>query len=214
MANDVKFLSQGRFIDKEEARKRPIMVAGSILPDDRLAQTFDSEEDFRKWIDHSKVAEKFYEIDKTVAQLRERQHSGDHTPSQRRLKYVVDRVTNELNELAARHHLDPQESGYELFLKATVERDLLEPPIFDPFVLYEHVGLKGRWLPIGAFFPIVDFRWLNWNDIASSVAVFGSGCLFQDIWFGGPRLYFGGYPWAFNLTDYGWNDRASSAIGA
>jgi hypothetical protein len=214
MANDIQFLSKGRVISKAEAYKRPIMVIGSILPDANLAQTFDSDEEFHRWIDHSKVAERVHEIEKTAALLRERQHDPDHTRARQRLKAAVDRITTELSELAAHHHLDPQDDAYALFLKATVERDLLEPPIFDPFVLYEHVGLKGRWLPLGLFFSLPDFRWLGWDNIGSSVAVFGSGCLWQNVWFQGPRLLFWGAPWAFNLTDFGWNDRASSGIGA
>lgn len=214
MTNDVKFLSKGRLISIEEARRQPIMVIGSILPHTKLAQTFDSEDEFHKWIDQSKVAERVYEMEKTVAIIRERQHDSDHTRVRQRIKAAVERISSELEDLAAYHDLDPKDAGYELFLKATVERDLLEPPIFDPFVLYEHVGLKGNWLPLGLYFSVPDFRWLGWNDKASSVAVYGAGCLWQDVWFQGPRLLFWGAPWAFNLTDYGWNDRASSAIGA
>jgi hypothetical protein len=210
MTNEIRFLSKGRFIDKEEARKRPIMVVGSILPDDRLAQTFDSDEEFHKWIDHTPHAEKVHQIEKAVAQVRKRQHE-DHTQSQRRLKATVDRVTRELHELAARHQLDPREAGYELFVKATVERDPMDPPIFDPAMLYEHVGAKGDCLPLLTVVPYADLSYLLWNDRASSVAVYGAGFLWEDPWFTGAKILFYGAPWAFNLTDYGWNDRASSA---
>lgn len=214
MAGDeVRFLSKGRFIDKTEAFRKPIMVGGSILPDESLAQTFDSESEFHKWIDQSKISEKLYEIEKTAALLRSRQNVGDHTQSQMRVKASVDRITAELNELAARFNLDPREAGYELFLKATVDRDLLDPPIFDPTIFYEHVGLKGNWLPqsFPIYFP--DYRWFSWNDKVSSALVYGAAIMWDDVWFQGARLIlYAGFPLGFNLTWYGWNDRVSSSI--
>lgn len=211
---EVRFLSKGRFIDKKEALQRPIMVVGPLFPDERLAQTFDSEAELHKWIDQLKAPERVYEIEKTAALLRSRQHVGDHAQSQKRVKASVDRVTHELNELAGRLNLDPREAGYELFLKATVDRDILDPPIFDPAIFYEHVGLKGDWLPQA--FPIYypDYRWFGWNDKASSVVIYGVAILWEDIWFQGSQLILWGAPFGYDLTWFGWNDRVSSSIVA
>jgi hypothetical protein len=210
MAEETKFLFQGSFIDKREAAQKSIMVVGDFLPSEAIALTFDSNVEFHKWLEYSKHAEQYYRIEKTIEVLRQREHAADQSRAQRRLRATVDRVTRELKEFAADFDLDPDVAGYELFLKATVERDPLEPPIFDPVILFENAGARGAWLPISDLVYFPDLRWIGWNDRASSVAVFGSGCLFQDVWFGGPRLYFWGAPWAFNLAEFGWNDRASS----
>lgn len=214
-SNEVRFLSKGSFIDKAEALKRPIMVVGSILPDERLAQTFDSAEEFHRWIDHSKAAEKVHDLEKSIALLRAREHS-DHSQSQRRVKASVDRITRDLNELAAQHNVDPREAGYELFMKATVQRDILDPPIFDPAIFFEHGGLRGDWLP--QTFPVYypDYRWFGWNDKASSVVLYGVAILFEDIWFRGLQLILWSspllpFPMGVDLTWFGWNDRVSSS---
>ena len=215
MGNDeVRFLSKGNFIDKKEALRRPIMVVGSILPDEKLAQTFDSSEELYRWVDHSKDAEKVHEIEKTAALLRTRQHD-DHSRAQQRVKASVDRVTRELSELAARLQLDPREAGYELFLKATVQRDILEPPIFDPAIFFQDPGLKGNWLPQMTLLHYPDYRWFDWNDKASSILVYGVAILWEHIWFQGSQLILWGapfIPFAYDLSWFGWNDRVSSSI--
>ena len=219
MVDEVRFLSKGRFIEKDEALKRPIMLVGPILPDEKLAQTFDSTDELNRWIDHSKAADKIHDIQKTASLLRARQHS-DHSQSQQRVKASVNRITHELNELAARLHLDPREQGHELFMKATVQRDILDPPIFDPAIFFQDIGLRGDWLPQMTLLHYPDYRWFGWNDKASSVVVYGVAILWEDIWFQGSQLILWGItgipliPFAYDLTWFGWNDRVSSSIVA
>lgn len=99
----------------------------------------------------------------------------------------------------------------ELFMKATnADCDQLEGPIFDPSIIYEHINFGGAWRPLSGTIP--NFRWIGFNDKASSMRVAGAGILFQHAWYKGQRFYFGGVPYMdfSDFREFGFNDLASS----
>jgi hypothetical protein len=209
MANEVRFLRKGKYLEKEEAAERPVTAAVGWLAEENLVLVFDSQQEFMRWAEDTRYAGAFSRIGKTVMEARNYEHSDNEAVRQRQ-SAVIERISNELNELADRASL---EQGYkEVVEAATINRNPLEPPIFESVVLFDGTDLQGAALPLpNAPFP--NLGWFGWGDRASSILVTGAvGALHARSWFRGARFYFGGagLPSQYNLTDSGWSNRAYS----
>jgi hypothetical protein len=213
MAEDIKFLHKGRFLQKEEASEYPVMVAGTVLPDKNLVYVFDSDQEFKVWIEQTKYSDRVNEIEETITELLK--HKEEYTTTVVELHNTkMKRIANDLIELADRVGLDP--GSEELFRRATIERKPFEPPIFDPAIGWEELEFGGNWLPLATPMPDlgrINAGGVNWDNIISSVRMIGFGVLCDYPWFGGHKVWLAGVPyWQYNLDALGFDNRTSSVF--
>jgi hypothetical protein len=207
---DIKYIQDGKRATLEDAQKAPVIVAGT---EDNLVQLFASQAAFRAWADKSEYAEKFAEIQQLITRVK-KYKNADNTAAIKLQQSRTRRITKELMELSRSTGLSL--NSEELFKKAAVDYHPIEGPIFDPAILYQHINLGGRFLPLtnGVGYP--DFTWLGFNDIASSVSRVGWCILWEHAWYSGRQLFLAapqlGQKVGANLTTFGFNDIASSAI--
>jgi hypothetical protein len=211
MSDDVKFLLNGKTVTLKDARKASVLVAST---EDNVVQLFPTQSAFLLWAEKSEHADKFAQIEEFVARAKKYQ-KADNTTAIKRQQTAVKRITKDLKDLAKLTGLEA--NSEELFVKATVDYHPLEGPIFDPSILYQHINRGGRFLPLAAGIGFPDFTWLGFNDITSSVMGTGYCSLWADVWYFGRRLTLvGPYPplppVTLNLTSFGFNDVASSAL--
>ena len=207
MSDDFKFVLDDKVVTLEHALKAEVIVAGD---EDNVVRLFQTQSAFHSWAEKSEHADKLAQTEKLIARSL-KYKNADNTRVIKRQQSTVKRISKELKELADATGL-PLNSE-ELFLKATVDFHPLEGPIFDPAILYEHVNRGGRGLPlISGNYP--NFNWLGFNDMASSVIRSGDCILWANIWYGGRQLFLAPrlLPASVNLTAFGFNDVASSAI--
>ena len=207
---DHKYIREGKRATLEDAQKAPVILAGT---QDNLVRLFASQAAFRSWAEKSEYAETIAEIQKLIARAR-KYKNADNSAAIKLQQSRTRKITKELKELARSTGLSP--NSKELFQKAAVDYHPLEGPIFDPAILYEHINLGGRALPLISGIGYPDFTWLGFNDIASSVIRYGWCYLWQHTWYFGRQLVLaapqrGQNPIA-NLTSFGFNDIASSAL--
>ncbi len=207
-STNIRFLMDKKEIPREMAEKVPILASGGIVGAADAVYAFKDEASFISWAERFPSGEKFLKLHRTIDATRElenRDVSAIKKIRQRRTDFLV----KELEDLAKRSDLSVNST--ELFLKATcVDCDHLEGSIFDPSIIYQHINYRGSWRPIATTIP--DFRWIGFNDKASSMIVSGVGILFEHTWYRGRRFYFGGFPY-MNFPDFrqfAFNDLASS----
>ena len=207
---DIKFMQDGKRVTLEHTQTAAVILAGT---QDNVVRLFASQAAFRKWADKSEYAEKIAEIQDLIARVRKYKDT-DNTAAIKLQQSRTRRITKELKELAQATGLSL--NSKELFQKAAVDYHPLEGPIFDPAILYEHINLGGRALPLTSAIGYPDFTWLRFNDIASSVIRYGWCYLWQHTWYLGRQLVLAapqrGQRLDANLTAFGFNDIASSAI--
>lgn len=207
MADDFKFLMNDKAATLEDAKNAPILFANG---QEKVVHLFSSEPDFNVWAKKSNHAEKIAQIDELVIRSK-KYETADNTNVIKRQQKVVQRISNDLENFAKETGLP--DNSEELFRRAAIDFHPLEGSIFDPTILYEHINLVGRRLPL-AYPPgtYPDFTWLNFNDIASSMMVYGYCKLWEHVWYSGRSVTITGSPALINLTGLGFNDIASSAI--
>lgn len=207
---DIRFLRDGKRATLEDAQKAPLIVAGTP---DNVVRLFASQSAFRSWADKSEYAEKIDEIQKLVARAR-KYKNADNTAAMKLQQSRTKRITKDLKELARSSGLSLNSEA--LFKKAAIDYHPLEGPIFDPAILYEHINLRGRFLPLMSGVGYPDLSWYGFNDIASSVTRIGWVILWEHVWYFGQQLFLAAPQWGqkvgANLTTFGFNDVASSAI--
>jgi len=207
---DIKFIQDGKKATLQDAQKAPVILAGTP---DNVVRLFGSQAAFRTWADKSEYAEKIAETQKLIARVR-KYKNADNTAAMKLQQSRTRRITRELKELARSSGLSLNSEA--LFKKAAVDYHPLEGPIFDPAILYEHINLRGRFLPLADGVGYPDLTWLGFNDIASSVSRIGWCILWEHVWYLGRQLFLAapqaGQKVGANLTTFGFNDIASSAI--
>lgn len=207
---DIRFVQNGKRVSLEDAQKAPLIVAGTA---DHVVRLFSSQAAFRSWADKSEYAEKIAEIQKLIARAK-KYKNADNTAAIKVQQSRTRRITKDLKQLARSSGLSL--NSEELFRKAAIDYHPLEGPIFDPAILYEHINLRGRFLPLTSGVGYPDLSWLGFNDIASSVSRIGWCILWEHVWYSGRRLFLAAPQWGqkvgANLTTFGFNDIASSAI--
>lgn len=204
----IRFFSEDKEIKRETAGGAPILAHGSIVGAFNEVYAFEDERSFLKWAEKFPVGEKFLKLHNIIESTRELERT-DLSEIQKVRMRRTEMLTKELEDLSKRSKLPV--NSLELFLKATTGFDPLEGPIFDPSIIYQHINFGGSWRPLIGTMP--DFRWILFNDKASSMRVSGAGILFKDTWYRGRRFYFGGIP-IMNFPDFrlfAFNDMASSA---
>jgi hypothetical protein len=205
-----KIIWKGRLITAEEASEVPILVMGNGLPDEGLAYAFDSDEAFGKWVRHTKMADAVEEIHHTIHDASQLETTDTRVFEAAQQARINDILEN-LRRLAARTGLEPE--SIQLAERATLNRPLLEPPIFDPAFLFSNLvgGVpSGSWLPIPANVPFPDLTWLGWNDRARGGFVHGLLLLTQHTWWRGRQTWLSGAWSRFDLR-LGNFDRIASA---
>lgn len=215
MPEKMIFIVEGKAVSDFEADRYPILAAGLIA--DNVVHAFNTQKEFEKWTESTRYLERIRSVETKILEAKQYEETETSAIKQRQIK-VVNRIIEDMNELAERLELDP--ASEELFLKATSKSDVLEGPIFDPAIVFDSIGTFGSigvsgssWLPFTTgVWP--DLRWFDWNDRISSVTVSGLVVFFEHTWFAGRCLWLGAIPlWYFHdLKIFGFNNRASSAI--
>lgn len=207
-STELKFFMGKKDIPKEAAKKAPILASGSMLGLVDSVFAFEDESSFLSWAERMPVGEKFLRLNRMVEAARQLENS-ELTEIKNARRRRTESLMREIEDLAARYKLPV--NSRELFMKATsVDCHPLEGPVFDPAIIYEHINYGGSWRPLAATIP--DFRWIGFNDKASSLRVSGAGILFEHTWYRGRRFYFGGIP-VMDFPDlrlFTFNDLASS----
>jgi hypothetical protein len=216
MSGNIKFVSNGRHISRETAAAYPVITVGYWPREPDTVQVFDSEGAFFDWGMQTDHAKHFAYLKETLPKLRSRRTMDNSLAFEQQKRNIV-RIKKDLVSLSARTGLAM--GSEELFRRATVERDPLEPSIFDPTLLFEDINASGDALPLPPG-PHPDFRLLGWNDQAGSAIVCGICHLFEDTWWRGRLLSLRSVEAAFffiptvfsNFSDFSFNDVASSAM--
>jgi hypothetical protein len=212
MTERLTLVQRGKVVKREEVKDAPIVAAGSGLPDKRTGYVFDTEDQFHGWTREIGVSEVVDRLDEATAKGQEYQARADEKLWKTWQTKRVQRITDDLNNLAEMHGLPV--TSPELFLKATVDAHPVLGPVFDPYVIFDREGCGGGFLPLVGTMP--KFGWFGYNNKASSVNGLGGGTLFSRYWFKGKRLYLisigNELGQCINLADLDYNNMASSAI--
>jgi hypothetical protein len=205
------FVSGEHTITTRDLVEFQVLVAGPLYnPDPSVVRVFESDDDFLLWARTSEQADELLAAHAASLDARDTHAHGDHRELRERQRQKVEEATADLKRIA-------KQAGLALNSPDLFAR-LGERWNQDPVLVFEHVDLGGdsAFLPAGPLgWP--DFTWLRsaagtWNDLASSGVALGGGFLSEHVWFGGRKFWFGGVPfWSWNLTDFGFNDMASSA---
>jgi hypothetical protein len=205
-------LRHGKVVSPEEVEEAPIVVAGFGLPDEATGYVFDQDDELKDWAKEVGESEAVDRLDKAAAKGRKQETLADLASSEAWQKKRVERITDDLNDLAQLYGL-PVDSP-ELFRKATIEADPLIGSVFDPYLLFDTSGCGGGFRPIAGLVP--NFGWLGFNNRASSTVGLGAATLFSQYWFKARRLYLfnigNQLGDCLNLGDIGWSNIASSAV--
>lgn len=224
MASNIKFLWSGKLLTKDELEsdpgfkqiQHPVMVRGDIVPEPDVVYVFDSDDNFNKWAMTTKHADKITQINRTIAEVQKHQNE-DHTEAIKRAQIVNQRVMDDLKALSAKTGL-PLGSP-ELFLRASVQTPILEPPILRSALLFDDYDFKWdqQVFPANTV-PYPVLGWYNFDHKASSMMFLGAGVASDQPWFWGAKFWFvgisipldsGPIQWD-NLGTAGWDDRFSS----
>jgi hypothetical protein len=207
------FTHNGTAIEAVEAAEYPVMAAGMIA--NNVVQVFKTQKAFDAWALSSCYSEQVKQVGKNIQAARQYE-KADVAAIKRRQMKIIERISEDMTELAKRTKLDP--ASEELFLRATSKSDLLEGPVFDPLTAFDAVGTGGS---IGAPGPFLhlpgggwpDFRWFGWDNRISSVRISGVAVFFQNSWWSGRALWLGGFPVWYHgdLRIFGFDNMASSA---
>ena len=212
LTNSMIFTHDGKAIDAVEATEYPVMAAGMIASN--VVQVFKSQQAFNAWAQSSIYAKKIKLAGENIHAAKQYEKMDVAAIKLRQMK-IIERISEDMTELAKRTKLDP--TSEELFLKATSHSDLLEGSIFDPLTAFDSIGMgdgidaPGDWLHLpGGGWP--DLRWFNWNDRISSVRISGIAVFYEHIWWGGRSLWLGGFPvwYHADLRIFGFDNMASS----
>jgi hypothetical protein len=212
MTESLTLVRQGKIVQRDEVKDAPIVVAGSGLPDKRTGYVFDSEAQLLGWAKEIGVSEVVDRLNEATAKGQEYEGRADETIWKAWQAKRIQRITDDLNELAEMHGL-PVNSP-QLFLKATVDADPVLGSVFDPYLIFDRTGCGGGFRPLAGLMP--NFGWFGFNNKASSVNGLGGGTLFSQYWFKAKRLYLinigNDLGDCLDLADLNYDNMASSAI--
>ncbi|HEX5733480.1 MAG TPA: hypothetical protein VF131_11660 [Blastocatellia bacterium] len=209
-----RYLVNGKESTKNELAAQPFIVAGTDLPDEGTAYGFATEESLCRWAAALRHADRFARSIGTTKLGQQLEGTATGERAVRRIEASVKKLTADLEELS-------KETGLaigtpEFLVEASIHRSAIEPPLFDPTLLFDKVTDPG-FPPVfgGVFFPVAAAipTFFGFNDKASGALVLGLCTLFDKTFFRGQRAFlFATTPIRFVLSDIAYDNRAASGI--
>jgi hypothetical protein len=198
MATHLRFLVGDHELDKTEALEYPVLVAG-----DTVCRCFESDKEFLEWAKETKYADKTAEVSRLISKFP--RVEADSKDQERQIRAMAYERIRKLEELST--NIGVPTWSEELFVRA------IEAGVLHSSLIYRHINLGGDFRPIVSGIPVPSFWWIGFDDAASSALVSGVLLLCSRSFFRGDRLWLYGAPAVkWNLTDFGFNDRASSGV--
>ena len=203
MANYLRLLAKVDELDRAEALEYPVVVAGDIIAEKNAVAVFESDDEFLHWAKQTKHADTIQEVHRLASESAGITAYDRH--DQQRVSQLTHNTIKNIEQLSVRNGIPTWSE--ELFAKA------IEEKILHSSLIYRHTNLGGDFRPIVTGTPVPFFSWIGFNDTASSALVSGSLLLCARTLFRGKRLWLFGAPATkWNLTDFDFNDRASSGV--
>jgi hypothetical protein len=210
-----RYLVEGKESSRRELAGQPFIVAGADLPEEGTAYGFSTEESLCRWAAGTRQAERFARAIGTMKLGQQLEDTDVASRALPKIEAAAERLVGELEALS-------QETGLalgspELFITAATSRSVLEPPLFDPTLLFDRVDDEGDLThpPVfgGKLFPVFATipTFFRFNDKASGAQVFGVCTLFDKTFFHGAVAFLSGSA-SFILADLGFDNRAASGI--
>jgi hypothetical protein len=205
----MQYVYQGKVYDRagiEQALGRvhteaAVLVTGTGLPRRNTAYVFPNERSCNAWAQKLAIASSFKTYHARLKQARALPTSPiDPIIQLQRRK--LRRAEASLKELSKRTGL-PLHSK-ELFLRATINANILEGPVTDPARVYRNPGFTGANAFIVAPVPDLGLLSPSLNNSISSIRVVGTCGLFNGTLWRGTSVLFIGLPYTeepdFNLV--------------
>ncbi|HJQ70140.1 MAG TPA: hypothetical protein VKA70_14285 [Blastocatellia bacterium] len=207
-----RYVVNGKASTKSELANQPYIVAGPDLPDEGTAYGFANEESLCRWAAGSRHAPSFARVIGKMKLGQQLEGTAIGERAVKRIERSIKQLTADLEELS-------KETGLaiptpEFLIEAATHRSAIEPPLFDPALLFDKVIDSG--LPPdfgGVFFPVSGLipTFFGFNDKASGILVLGICTLFDKTFFRGQTAFFFGAA-RFVLADVNFDNRAASGI--
>jgi hypothetical protein len=201
-----RYMFHGKELSEGEALKYPVVAAGEGLQEENVGYVFESHEDFAKWSQETKHAEKVAEALQSIEKIKAYEKK-DNSAAKERQGVLAKRVLEDLQELSQRTGV-PLESP-ELLMKASFDSEPLEGKIFNhSAIIFELSGGGGAgWPSFGIPYP--DLNWFQWGNRAVSVRVSGLAILTDDTWYRGQWFVMFGFFWVlFELGGFSFRAEA------
>jgi hypothetical protein len=201
---------------EDKAKEIPYVVATAEGLKEEKVFGFTSEDALKLWAKENDLSEKHQKLDELQRRAQRSLSSHEESLVFRRQARIVNDATEHLQAALRKHDVPPNEIDRIADLIANY--DPLEGPILHSLILWRHCNYGGDFRVIPGGVAVPDFRWIFFNDTASSAFhwdIASAHVLFQDTWFRGRRIYFFGVLRANCFVDYPWyfNDIASASIG-
>jgi hypothetical protein len=198
---------------ESDARAVPIMAATDLPDTDNSAFAFTSQALFEEWLTRNGLTREYQQSTSLLQRSPKRLERQQEAAIRQSQSKVVDSEMKEFISRLERSGLSLDQS--DAFVDAISKYNPLTGPIIRSALLFEHVNGAGsaRYLPSYWAFP--DLSWIQFDDICSSVIVWGGINMWEQSWYRGRTLwlysYFGK---RYNLfgSPYYFNDVASSAV--
>ena len=207
-----RYLVNGKASTQNELAAQPFIVAGVDLPDQEVAYGFANEEALCRWAAGSRHADRFARAIGTMKLGQQLEGTEIGSRAVRKIQAATERLSAELEELSRETGLAMGSS--EFLIEAAMHRSTLEPPLFDPALLFDKVIDPGL-PPVfgGAVFPVNSIipTFFGFNDKASGALVLGLCTLFDKTFFRGQTAFLFGAA-RFVLSDIAYDNRAASGI--
>ena len=217
--NVLRFVVDGKSYTEEtygenKAKDIPYLVATPEGFKEKTVFGFTTEDSIESWLSQSNLSENYQKLNELVSRSQRKLSSQEEVEASRIQAQVVDDATKRLENELKKHNIQ----GHEIDKMTDVltNYDPFYGPTIHSLVLWPHCNYQGTPRVIPSGFAIPDFRWIGFNDVASSAFHFGAAhVLCQKTWFRGVKRYFFGVVRAACFTEYPWyfNDTASSAAG-
>jgi hypothetical protein len=192
---------QGNQLSAEAGHKARHMIVGEGLPAADLAMCVDNDEDF---VAVARTLPAWPRIESALENLRkteELHQSMDEAEIRAHQERVIAHVRRGIADLATTMDLHEQHDA--VLTRAALGRPPLEPPIFDPLLMYDKPfatsppvaapeGTSSLPLPTGTW-PVLG--WFGWDNRARGVRIFGGAVLNTNPWF-----LFGRSVWVMGLN--------------
>jgi hypothetical protein len=201
---DVRSYETGGIMTPEDVSRCPVVVSGAIGVDGALA--FDSDEAFYRWGEGTRIGPELPQYRQKLEEIQSRDDRGrsEHLAQTMDAHRQIE-ATHEALSKSMRMPMDSEE-----VIRATFDDPSVKQLTPDPITLYEGRGRTGRSITLGIPFP--DFRELDFNDVASSLRLFGWGTLCEHIFYERRKHVMLGFPvhTVDDLAVVGFDDTASS----
>lgn len=206
-----RYLVNGKASTKNELAAQPFIVAGADPQEDGTAYGFANEESLCRWAAASRHADRFAQAIGMMKLGQQLENTEVGMRAVRRIESSVKRLTVDLEELSKETGLAMETP--EFLVEASIHRSALEPPMFDPTLLFDKVtdpelpSFGGLVFPVAGTIP----TFFGFNDKASGALVIGVCTLFDKVFYRGQAAFFIGAA-RFVLSDVGFDNRAASGI--